>query len=198
MRVGLYFGSFNPIHNGHLIIANNIINNNYLDVVWFVVSPQNPFKTDVKLLNVNHRISLIRLAIENEPRISVSNIETCLPKPSYTINTLTYLKEQFPLYEFTIILGSDGFSNIDKWKNAKEIIENYSFIIYKRPGYEEVGHNTAKYKISDGPILNISSTYIRGLIKKGASIRYLVPDVVMEEIKNQGYYLSDLENPTEQ
>ena len=196
MRIGLYFGSFNPIHNGHLIIANHIKQNEGLDAVWFIVSPQNPFKQENTLLNVNHRIHLIQLSIEGEAGLSVSSIELKLPKPSYTINTLIYLTEKYPKHQFKIIIGSDGFQNIDKWKNSKEIISNYSFLVYVRPGYEKINHEFAEFKKVDAPLLNISSTLVRNLIKSRKSIRYLVPDVVKEEIDKLGYYSSRLENPS--
>jgi nicotinate-nucleotide adenylyltransferase len=196
MNVGLFFGSFNPIHNGHLIIANHIKQYEGLDAVWFIVSPQNPFKKENTLLNVNHRINLIQSSIEGEVGLSVSNIELKLPKPSYTINTLIYLTEKYPKHHFKIIIGSDGFQNIDKWKNAQEIISNYSFLVYVRPGFENVDHQFADFKNVDAPLLNISSTLIRNLIKNRKSIRYLVPDVVKEEIDLRGYYGSKLENPS--
>jgi len=196
MKVGLYFGSFNPIHIGHLIIAKNIIENHYLDEVWFVVSPQNPFKKENTLLNANHRLQLIRLAIETENKIKASNVEFNLPKPSYTINTLTYLQEKYPQKEFAIIMGSDGFQNIERWKNSKSILENHEFYIYKRPGFDIQQLETVKVTIIDGPALLISSTYIRNLIKERKSIRYLVPDIVKEEIEKMGYYLSASENPS--
>ena len=196
MKVGLYFGSFNPVHNGHLIIANHIKQTEDLSAVWFIVSPQNPFKKENTLLNVNHRIHLIQLSIEGEQGLVVSNIEVKLPKPSYTINTLIYLKEKYPNFEFKIIMGSDGFQNIDKWKNAKEIISDYSFLIYLRPEHNIINHEFAKFKIIEAPLLLISSTHIRNLIKNKKSIRYLVPDVVKEEIERCGYYSSTLENPS--
>jgi nicotinate-nucleotide adenylyltransferase len=198
MLVGLYFGSFNPVHNGHLIIANHMKENEGLDAVWFIVSPQNPFKQESTLLNVNHRIHLIQIALDGETGLAVSNIEVKLPKPSYTINTLVYLRERFPKNEFRIIIGSDGFQNIDKWKNSKEIISNYSFLIYVRPGFEKIIHPNANYKIVDAPFLNISSTHIRYMIKNKKSIRFLVPDAIKDEIEKNGYYSSALENPTQQ
>jgi len=195
MKVGLFFGSFNPIHHGHLIIANHILMTSGLQEVWFVVSPQNPFKNAGTLLNENHRYHLIQLAIEGEPGLRVSNIEFKLPRPSYTINTLAYLKEKYPSHSFSIIMGSDGFQNLDKWKNASLIIQNHPIIIYKRPGFEVTETHNATIQISEAPLLEISSTHIRYLIKNGLSIKYLVPDIVKEEIENNGYYRSSLENP---
>lgn len=188
MNVLLYFGSFNPIHHGHLIIANHVQQNTEIDQVWFVVSPQNPFKTSNGLLNEYHRLHLINLAIEGEKHLKSSNIEFGLPKPSYTITTLSYLQEKHPNYQFSILMGSDSFKNINKWKNAAIILKNYPLYIYKRPGFDINETFGANPVILDAPLLEISATHIRELIKKGKSIRYLVPDVVMEEIIKGNYY----------
>lgn len=199
MKVGLYFGSFNPIHNGHLIIGNYFINETALDELWFVVSPQNPFKQKKGLLNENHRFNLIKDAIEGERKMKASNVEFKLPKPSYTVNTLAYLKEKYPENKFIIIMGSDSFQNIHQWKNASIILENYEIYIYKRPNYQiEETTERSNIKIVDAPLIEISSTQIRNLIKQGKSIRYLVPDSVLHQIENQQYYQSELENPTQQ
>lgn len=197
MKIGLFFGSFNPVHHGHLIIANHIAMTSTLNEVWFVVSPQNPFKKSATLLNENHRYHLVQLAIESETKLKASNIEFKLPKPSYTIDTLAYLSEKYPGHSFSIIMGSDGFRNLDKWKNADIIIKNYPIIIYKRPGFEIENSLNALITIADAPLLEISSTHIRYMIKNGMSIRYLVPEIVKEEIENKGYYLSSLENPSQ-
>ncbi len=196
MRIGLYFGSFNPIHNGHLIIAKDIINNYNIDSVWLVISPQNPHKNSENLLNERHRFNLVDKALEGEYKIKASSIEFKLPKPSYTVNTLQYLKEKHPNYEFVIIMGSDGFSNLKNWKNYKYIIDNYVIYIYKRLGYEINNELNAKVEIIDSPLLLISSTYIRKLIKNKKDIRYLVPDIVREEIIMNNYYSDVLENNT--
>lgn len=195
MNIGLYFGSFNPIHTGHLIIASHVVNSTNLDEVWFVVSPQNPFKKSQGLLNEHHRLHLINTAIEGEHKLKASSVEFKLPKPSYTIDTLTYLSEKYPKHQFTIIMGSDGFRNIDKWKNAETLLKNYKILIYKRPGFEVNNSAAADIKILDAPLLEISSTHIRELIKKGKSIRYLVTDAVKEEIEKNNYYGNNLENP---
>ncbi len=195
MKVGLFFGSFNPIHHGHLIIANHLAMTGNLDEVWFILSPQNPFKKPGSLLNENHRFHLLQLSIENEPNLKASNIEFKLPRPSYTIDTLIYLKEKYPENKFSIIIGSDGYQNINNWKNADVILKNYPFIIYKRPGFEIADQGAASVTIAEAPLLEISSTHIRYNIKKRKSIRYLVPDIVKEEIENNGYYSSGLENP---
>ncbi|MEO6669663.1 MAG: nicotinate (nicotinamide) nucleotide adenylyltransferase [Ferruginibacter sp.] len=196
MKIGLYFGSFNPIHVGHLIIANHIVSNTDLNELWLVVSPQNPFKNSQALLNENHRLNLVRTALEGEKKIKASNIEFKLPKPSYTINTLTYLKEKYPLYEFVIIMGSDSFQNFSNWKNALLIAKDYPIYIYKRPGFDIENILNAKIQILDAPLLEISSTHIRKLLASGKSIRYFVPDNVREEIEANHYYLSSLENPS--
>jgi nicotinate-nucleotide adenylyltransferase len=190
MKIGLYFGSFNPIHVGHLIIAAHIINNTNLNQVWFVVSPQNPFKNSSSLLNEYHRLHMVNLAIEGETKLRASNVEFKLPKPSYTIDTLTYLKEKYPDYEFYIIMGSDGFQNIDKWKNHQLLIKNYPFYIYNRPGFAVTETFGASVTILKAPLLDISSTAIRNLIKEKKSIRFLVPDSVKEEIERNAYYRS--------
>ena len=196
MKIGLYFGSFNPIHVGHLIIANHILNTEILDEVWFVVSPQNPFKNAAGLLNEQHRLTLVKIAIEGESKLKASNIEFKMPKPSYTIDTLISLEEKYPLHNFSIILGSDGYQNIEKWKNYKQIIINYNIYIYLRPSFEVRIDLPNNIKIVSAPLLEISSTQIRKNIKEGKSIRYLVTDEVMKEIELKGYYTSSLENPS--
>lgn len=188
MRIALYFGSFNPIHNGHLIIANHVLQHTDAEQVWFVVSPQNPFKQATGLLNEYQRLHLISLATEGEKNLKGSNIEFNLPKPSYTINTLTYLQEKHPEHDFIILMGSDSFQNIVKWKNADVILKNYQLYIYGRPGFEIMDTHGSNIKIIDAPLLQISATHIRELIRSGKSIRYLVPDIVMEEILRSGYY----------
>ena len=197
MNVGLYFGSFNPIHIGHLIIASHIINNTDLSELWFVISPQNPFKNKTALLNENHRLRLVKTAIEGEQHLRASNVEFKLPRPSYTIDTLTYLSEKFQNNKFSIIMGSDSFQNLEKWKNYESLVSNYPIYIYKRPGFEIVKKKIADLIFLEAPLLEISSTHIRELIKKGKSIRYLVPDSVKEEIELNNYYKSVLENPAE-
>lgn len=189
MRIGLYFGSFNPIHTGHLIIANHIRQQADLNQVWLVVSPQNPFKTSAALLNEYHRLALVQLGIDDEPGLKASDIEFRLPKPSYTANTLAYLTEKYPQHEFSIIMGSDSFQNILKWKNPDYILKHHTIYVYKRRG-SEIKHipENGTVKIVDAPLLEISATHIRDNVKNGKSIRFLVPDKVKEEIEKNGYY----------
>lgn len=188
MKVGLYFGSFNPIHIGHLIIANFAVSSTDLNQVWFVVSPQNPFKNSAGLLNKYHRLHLINSALDGENNLKVSSVEFDLPVPSYTVDTLSYLKDQFPQHEFSLLMGSDGFKNIDKWKNYEVILKNHIFYVYKRCGFDIEKNYDATIHILDAPILQISSTLIREFIRKRKSIRFYVPDVVKEEIEKWGYY----------
>ena len=189
MKIGLYFGSFNPIHNGHLIIANYIVQNTALEQVWFVISPQNPLKKSSTLLNEYHRLYLVQVSIEDEPALKATDIEFRLPKPSYTIDTLTYLDEKFPTHQFSVIMGSDSFLNLPEWKNYREILKNYSVYVYERPGFKPDNiYQSADINILKAPLIEISSTYIRKVIQNGKSIRYLVPEKVRLEIEQNGYY----------
>lgn len=188
MNIGLYFGSFNPVHSGHLIIANHILNETDLEKIWFVVSPQNPFKANASLLNEYDRLHFLQLATEDDFRIKISDIEFGLPKPSYTSVTLAHLIEKHPQHKFSIIMGSDSFQNLGKWKNAEYIIKSYPVFVYLRPGFEIQNTIHAKLTIVDAPLLQISATQIRQLIKEGKSIRYMVPEKVREEIENGNYY----------
>jgi nicotinate-nucleotide adenylyltransferase len=188
MKVGLYFGSFNPIHTGHLIIANHILNETDLDKIWFIVSPQNPFKAAENLLNEYDRFHLVQKAIENDQRLRASDIEFSLPRPSFTVHTLSYLGDKYPGYTFSIIMGSDSFQNLGKWKNSEVIIKNHHILIYKRPGFEIDNKLNANLTIMDAPLLEISATHIRELVSKGRSIKYLVPQAVEDEILRASLY----------
>ena len=188
LKIGLYFGSFNPIHIGHLIIANHVANNTELDQVWFVVSPQNPLKQPGSLLHEQYRKHLIDLSIEGEKKLRSSNVEFKLPKPSYTIDTLIYLKEKYPQHIFSVIMGSDSYSNIKRWKNYEILLKNYEIFIYQRQGFKVENNPNARIKILDAPLLEISSTRVRELIHLKKSIRFLVPDIVKQEIETHQYY----------
>lgn len=188
MKIGLFFGSFNPVHIGHLTIANHFLNNTDLDKVWFIVSPQNPFKESKGLLNEYNRLHLLKLATEDDNRIKVSDIEFTLPRPSYTATTLMHLEEKYPGNQFAVIMGSDSFQNLHKWNNYEAIIKNYPIYIYPRRGFEVKNDIKASITIVDAPLVEISATSIREMIREKKSIRYIVPDKVREEIESGGYY----------
>lgn len=189
MKTGLFFGSFNPIHTGHLIIAGQILNWTDVDDIWFVVSPQNPFKEKASLLDEKHRLYMANLALEDNYRMRGSNIEFHLPRPSYTIDTLTHLQEEYPDREFCLIMGSDNLAGIHKWKNSEVLLRDFTLLVYRRPGIEEVEIPvTSTIQFVDAPLLHISSTYIRDCIAKGKDIRYLVPDKVCQYIDEMHFY----------
>ena len=188
MKIGLYFGSFNPIHTGHLIIASHILNETDIEKVWFVVSPHNPFKESDTLLNEYERFHLVQKAVENDPRLKAVDIEFSLPRPSYTVHTMAYLEEKYPSHQFVIIMGSDSFQNIEKWKNSDHIIKNYEILIYKRPGFEIANDINARIRVMKAPLLEISATHIRKMVQEGRSIKYLVPPQVENEILSSGMF----------
>jgi len=190
MKVGLYFGSFNPIHNGHLIIAQAVQELAKLDEVWFVVSPQNPLKRAKALLHEFDRFDMVKLAIEDNYRFKVSDIEFNMPRPSYTIDTLTYLKEKHQGHEFKLIIGGDNLSIFPKWKNSEKIIEDFGLIVYPRPGSKQnklIDHPNVSFV--EAPLLDISATFIRKSIRENRSIQYLVPEKASEYINSRKLYL---------
>lgn len=188
MHIGLYFGSFNPIHIGHLIVANHIVEETNIDKLWFVVSPHNPLKDAHSLLNEYDRLHLVNIAIEGNNKFRASNVEFSLPKPSYTIDTLTYLSEKFPLETFSVIMGADSYQNLHRWKNYEHLVAQYPIIVYNRPGFEVNEIPGARITTVDAPLLEISSTYIRQRIKEGKSTRYVLPETVWEYITENRYY----------
>lgn len=188
MKIGLYFGSFNPIHMGHLIIASHVLNETNIQKLWFVVSPQNPFKESESLLNEYDRLALVQKAIETDDRFKASEIEFKLPRPSYTCHTLAYLQEKYPSDEFAIIMGSDSYQNLPRWKNAEAIMKNHEVFVYLRPGFNATPHPGSTTTILNVPLLEISATHIRELIAREKSIRYMVPDAVEKEIEIAGLY----------
>lgn len=195
MKIGLYFGTFNPIHVGHLIIANHLAEHSDLKQIWMVVTPHNPFKEKNSLLDDYQRLHLVNLATENYPKIKASDIEFKLPQPNYTVNTLAYLKEKFPKHEFSIIMGEDNLNSLHKWKNYTYILENHDIYIYPRisKANENLNSNIASnchhkiYKI-DAPIVEISSTFIREGIKKKINIAPLLSDKVWLYIDHNNFY----------
>jgi nicotinate-nucleotide adenylyltransferase len=190
MKIGLFFGSFNPIHVGHLIIANLMVEASDLKKVWFVVSPQNPLKPGKGLLHEFDRYDLVRAAVYDNYKLEVSDVEFHLAKPSYTIHTLVHLQEKHPDKEFRIILGEDNLSNFTRWKNYRQILDHYGLYVYPRPGTQlSELRSHPNVTIVEAPLLDISATFIRERIRKGQSVRYLVPDAVEEMIRAKGYYL---------
>ncbi|MCC6752742.1 MAG: nicotinate-nucleotide adenylyltransferase [Saprospiraceae bacterium] len=190
MKVGLFFGSFNPVHTGHLIIAEHVAGLEGVDQVWFVVSPHNPFKEKASLAKDYDRLHLVHLAIDDNPRLRASSVEFHLPQPSYTVDTLTHLKEKHPNHEFFLILGSDALSTFHKWKNAEFLLDNCRFCIYRRPGAEDPGPYAEHpaFRWCKAPLLDISASYIRDCIRHGRSIRYLVPDKVFNFLEETTMY----------
>lgn len=188
-KIGLFFGSFNPIHIGHMIIANIMAENTDLNKVWFVVSPQNPFKPSKGLLHEFDRYDMVKAAIADHYKLEVSDVEFNLPKPSYTIHTLAYLTEKFPDKEFKVIIGEDNLENFTKWKNHQQILDQFGLYVYPRP---HVTNSQLKrhpnVKMIEAPLLDISATYIRNCIKNNKSIRYLVPEPVEQLIRLKHFY----------
>ncbi|MES2417495.1 MAG: nicotinate (nicotinamide) nucleotide adenylyltransferase [Bacteroidota bacterium] len=189
MKTGLFFGSFNPIHIGHLIIANYMANHSGLDEVWFVVSPQNPLKEKSSLGNVYDRLEMAKLATESAQNIRVSDIELSLPKPSYTIDTLTYLKEKYPEKEFALIMGADNLVSLKKWKNYEVLLKNYQIYVYPRPGAEvSEWEKHPSIVFTQTPLMEISSTFIRQAIKENKNVQFFVPDKVLKFMEQKNMY----------
>ncbi len=189
-KVGLYFGSYNPVHIGHMVIANYMVEFTNIDQLWFVVSPQNPHKTKENLLDDYQRLELVNRAIAGDSRFRTSNIEFALPKPSYTINTLAYLHEKFPNHQFSIIMGSDNLESFHKWKNYQLILDNYGIIIYPRPGFDEskiMQHPNISIA-SNAPLMEISSSFIRESLKTGKDVRHFMPQKSWEYLDEMNFY----------
>ncbi|MEM1214216.1 MAG: nicotinate (nicotinamide) nucleotide adenylyltransferase [Bacteroidota bacterium] len=188
-KTGLFFGSFNPVHVGHLIIANFMATQTDLDEVWMVVSPQNPHKKKQSLARDHDRLHLVRLAIDDNPHLRASDIEFGLPQPSYTIDTLTYLREKYPQRQFTLIMGGDNLATLHKWKNYEIILRDYEIYVYQRPQYE-LGElqDHPKVKRFDAPLMQISASYIRRCLREGHSVQYLVPEAVFDYLEGSGMY----------
>ncbi len=191
MKIGLYFGTFNPIHVGHMIIANHIAEFTDLDEVWFVVTPHNPFKKKSTLLADNHRFQMVRIATEDYPKLKPSNIEFGLPQPNYTVNTLTHLYEKYPQHHFSLIMGEDNLQSFHKWKNYETILQNHQLYVYPRVYKNNVKskfHDHQKVQFVNAPIVEISSTLIRKCIKDEKNITPLLPKSVWIYLDEMNFY----------
>lgn len=189
MKVGLFFGSFNPIHVGHLIIANHMLEYTDLEKIWFIVSPHNPLKQKSSLLPEKQRLQMVSIAIGDNNKMKASNIEFNLPQPSYTINTLAHLKEKYPKNDFALIMGCDNLENFHKWKNYEEILKEHDLYVYPRPdckGSEFMKHK--RVKLIQAPLMDLSSTAIRNAIKEKKDVRYFVAPAVWEYMKEMHFY----------
>lgn len=188
-KVGLFFGSFNPIHIGHMIIASYVADSTDLKEIWFIVSPHNPLKKKSSLLEGHHRLAMVARAIEDDLRFKASDIEFHLEQPSYTTVTLAHLKEKHPNVHFTLLMGGDNLASLPKWKNHETIFENYPIIVYSRPSHntadmEQKGHIT----VLDAPQMNISSSLIREMIGHGKTVKYLMPDKAWQYLDEMNFY----------
>ena len=191
MKVGLYFGSFNPIHIGHLVIANHLAEHSDLDQIWFVVTPHNPFKKKSSLLDNYQRLEMVYRATKEYTKLKPCDIEFNLPQPNYTINTLAYLQEKYPDYTFSLIMGEDNLKSFHKWKNYKLILENHHIYVYPRISKNKIetpfdGHK--KIHHIDAPIMELSSTFIRNSIKAGKNIKPMLPEFVWEYLDEMNFY----------
>lgn len=200
MKIGLYFGSFNPIHVGHLIIANHMANYADFDQVWLVVSPQNPLKKKATLLEDYHRLALVNIAIEGNDKLKASDIEFKLDIPSYTATTLAYLKEKHPSYSFSLLMGEDNIRTFHKWYNFENILDNYSIFVYPRalsineaklyaeiPEHELMSHKNVHF-VNDVPVMNVSSSFIRKTIKEGKNVKYMLTEAVNSYVDEMNFY----------
>jgi nicotinate-nucleotide adenylyltransferase len=187
MHIVLYFGSFNPIHTGHLIIASAVVERTEVDALWFVVSPHNPFKNEQDLWDEHVRLDLVKKSISNDNRLSCCEIEYTLPKPSYTIDTLAALKKRFPAYTFSILIGSDNVEQLPKWKAFDELIANHQIYVYPRLNFPTESLSHPHMVALEAPIIELSATYIRQLIQEKKSVKYIVPSVVEEYIQTHLY-----------
>lgn len=190
MKIGLFFGTYNPVHVGHMVIANYMVEYTNMDQLWMVVTPQNPFKQKKSLLQDFDRLHLVNLAIGDDQRMRSSDIEFKLPKPNYTCDTLVYLKEKFPKHEFALIMGADNLNHFHKWKNHEEILKNHELYVYPRLESNEGGKLKHHEKVNyvEAPIIRISSSFIRNAIKEGRNIKYFMPERVSAYIEEMNLY----------
>ena len=188
MKIGLFFGSFNPMHTGHKVIASYMVEFSDLDKVMFVVSPQNPFKNKISLLDQYQRLMIIRMEIEDNPKLQVTDIEFSMPQPSYTIDTLVRLKEENPNNEYALIMGADNLQRFNKWKNYQQILDCYSIYVFPRPGYQINKSYKNIYVVNDVPEMAISASFIRKSIKQGRDVSYLMPEKAWQYIDEMNLY----------
>ncbi|MBU2652080.1 MAG: nicotinate-nucleotide adenylyltransferase [Bacteroidetes bacterium] len=188
-KTGLFFGSFNPVHIGHLIIGQYFTQFSDLDEVWFVVSPHNPLKEKSSLLEGHLRLYMVNLALEDDPLLRATNIEFTMPQPSYTIDTLTWLSEKYPQKQFVLIGGTDIFPTFHKWKNHQEILSQYDLYIYNRPGYDAGEYASyPRIRFFSAPLMEISASFIREAIRQGKDVSYMLPSKVWAHIVDMGFY----------
>lgn len=187
--MGLFFGSFNPVHVGHMIIANFMATQTDLEEVWMVVSPHNPLKPKKTLARDHDRLHLVRLAIGDNPKLKASDVEFGLPQPSYTVDTLSYLKEKYPNRQFSLIMGGDNLATLHKWKNYELLLRDHEIFVYQRPSHDlgELQQHPS-IKIVEAPLMQISASYIRNCLKAGQSVQYLVPDAVYRYLEEVAIY----------
>ena len=189
MKTGLFFGSFNPIHTGHLIIANYMANYTDLAEVWMIVSPHNPLKDKRALTKMYDRLEMAKLATENTENIKVSDIEFSLPQPSYTVDTLTHLHERYPEKEFVLIMGADNLASLKKWKNYEILLRDYKILVYPRPGVDtKEWQNHSSIIFTNTPLMEISSTFIRKAIKEKKNVQFFLAEKVIDFIEGKGMY----------
>ncbi len=188
MKVGLFFGSFNPIHVGHLVIADHFAQYSDLEQVWLVVSPRNPLKSKESLLKDHHRLAMVRAAVEENSRLKASDVEFKLEQPSYTVNTLAYLKEKYPEHEFCLIMGEDNLRGLSKWKNFEYILEHHEIYVYPRSGSSPYQFNGKAIHIVEAPLMNISASAIRNAIREGKDVKYLLSHEVYTYLNEMNFY----------